>query len=238
MDGNQEIKTKNLEPVYRNKINSSFNLSLEHENKIDVIKNFNHFIVNLVVKAAFLLTFYIAQILIFKEKLSFEQLLFYVSISAYCTSFSETVLSTILNRETNKIALNEVKLLLESSEENPEIVELETIKSFECKNLYKYKNEVRTVNNINCSINQNTFISGMSGSGKTSFLQLLCGSTNNYEGELLINGIDLKNINKTKLRESVLYLGQYDYLFNGTVWANLQQFKNKIDLELFKQLDF
>nr|WP_041618888.1 ATP-binding cassette domain-containing protein [Spiroplasma taiwanense] len=95
------------------------------------------------------------------------------------------------------------------------------------------------INDISFVFETNTFIYGKSGTGKTTLLKFLSENFQNYEGLFLINKtINFKNINLKDYKNKILYLGQYDYLFDGTVRENIQQFKNKIDLNLFKDLDF
>lgn len=71
----------------------------------------------------------------------------------------------------------------------------------ECYDINKvYKNNIIAVNNISYNFKKNTFYSimGHSGSGKTTFLQIL-GLINNYsQGELLINNINVKKLNSSQ----------------------------------------
>ncbi|NLV75938.1 MAG: ATP-binding cassette domain-containing protein [Tissierellia bacterium] len=82
------------------------------------------------------------------------------------------------------------------------IIEIEEI---EFKNLnYTYEgSENNTLNNINIKIRKGELIGivGENGSGKTTFIKLLCGFYDNYQGEILINGIELKKINPDSLRK-------------------------------------
>src|SRR5699024_10643650 len=56
---------------------------------------------------------------------------------------------------------------------------------------------------INIKISEGELIGivGQNGSGKTTFIKLLCGFYDNYEGEILVNGIELKRINPDSLRK-------------------------------------
>lgn len=238
LDGNSEIKFKDMYGVYRNKIETSFNKNLNNENEVDNIKNLNSVSILFISKTIFLILFYISQNFIISSTISFDQLFFYISISPYISDFSSSLLSILLNKENYKISINEIKLIFQDDQKIIEKINITKILKIKCKNLNKYKNEVNVIKDINFDFDTNTFIYGKSGAGKTCLMQLLSGEIQDYEGKIFINDIDFKTINKELLKQKILYIGQDDYLFNGTIWANLQNFKNDIDLELFKQYNF
>ncbi|CEK32667.1 lantibiotic ABC transporter ATP-binding protein,Lipid A export ATP-binding/permease protein MsbA,cyclic beta-1,2-glucan ABC transporter,ABC-type bacteriocin/lantibiotic exporters, contain an N-terminal double-glycine peptidase domain,lipid A export permease/ATP-binding protein MsbA,ABC transporter (plasmid) [[Clostridium] sordellii] len=51
-------------------------------------------------------------------------------------------------------------------------------------------------------------IVGLNGSGKTTIVKLLCGFYDEYEGSILINNIEMRNIDKEALRESIAAIFQ------------------------------
>lgn len=99
------------------------------------------------------------------------------------------------------------------------------IKKIELKNLsYKYKgtNEY-ALKNINLVIDENTSIAivGKNGSGKTTLVKILAGFYDDYEGEIIINGYNLNEINKTKLKEEVSILFQDFNKYELTIRENI-----------------
>lgn len=72
--------------------------------------------------------------------------------------------------------------------------------SLELKNVnYKYPNSNKySLSNINCTFQSNEIvvIVGENGSGKTTLTKLLQGMLENYEGKILLNGLDIQRINK------------------------------------------
>ena len=62
---------------------------------------------------------------------------------------------------------------------------------------------------------------GRSGSGKSSLLNLILGLYPPTEGEILIDGIDLSELDKTDYRRHVAVVAQNTVLFSGTLWDNL-----------------
>lgn len=94
---------------------------------------------------------------------------------------------------------------------------------FKGRNLsFRYNTEY-LFKNLNFSIikGKKYLIKGKSGTGKSTFFKLLVGYLNNYQGDLEIMGIDIKNLSSKEIAEYVSYIQQENYLFKGTVKSNL-----------------
>ena len=63
---------------------------------------------------------------------------------------------------------------------------------------------------------------GHSGAGKTSFINLIPRFYDVTDGEVLIDGIDVRAFRQTELRKFIALVLQETFLFNGTVRENLQ----------------
>lgn len=75
-------------------------------------------------------------------------------------------------------------------------------------------------------ISQNTitFISGESGSGKSSLLKMLNGTVTPTRGSVFYKGIDIKNIDSLQIRRDVLLVSQSVFLFEATIFENFLKF--------------
>jgi ABC-type bacteriocin/lantibiotic exporter with double-glycine peptidase domain len=62
---------------------------------------------------------------------------------------------------------------------------------------------------------------GRSGSGKSTITRLLQGINREYEGQIKIDGVDLREINLAHLRRSFGVVLQENFLFRGTIRDNL-----------------
>lgn len=105
------------------------------------------------------------------------------------------------------------------------IIEIEEIKEIEFKNLYYiYEGSSDfTLSNINIKIKKNELISivGENGSGKTTFIKLLSGFYDNYQGQILINGIELMKINPDNLRKRMGIIFQDFNKYEMTLRENI-----------------
>lgn len=97
-------------------------------------------------------------------------------------------------------------------------------KNIKIQNLYfNYNPEKNVLKNVNFLINKNETVAlvGKSGSGKTTIADLLCGVLVPRQGEILVDGIDLKELNISDYRNKIGYVSQDIHLFNDTIKNNL-----------------
>ncbi len=121
------------------------------------------------------------------------------NVSRFLKSLSEIYSDILYVEEFYKLLDLEVK-------DDYEIgIEIQEIREIEFKDVsYTYQGANNyTLSNINISICRGELIGivGENGSGKTTFIKLLCGFYDNYKGEILINGIELRDINTNSLRK-------------------------------------
>ncbi len=97
----------------------------------------------------------------------------------------------------------------------------------EIKNLNKYYGQIKVLNNINLSIDKGDIfaIVGHSGAGKSTLLRCINGLEDYHEGSLLVNGKEVKNLTKLKLREFRKNIGMifqhFSLLQRKTVFENV-----------------
>jgi ATP-binding cassette subfamily C protein LapB len=75
---------------------------------------------------------------------------------------------------------------------------------------------------IKISAGQKVAIVGRMGSGKTTFARLAAGLIQPHEGSVLIDGVDLRQIDKSDLRRNIGVMLQETWLFSGTLRENIQ----------------
>ncbi len=136
--------------------------------------------------------------------------------------------------------INEV-LSVEPSISNTGKIKLSSLESIEFKNVYfRYdKAHEDMLKNISFRIEkgENIGIIGSSGSGKTTIVNLLLRHIDPTSGNILINGIDIKEYDIESLRNIFAYTPQKTLLFKGSIRENLTFDKNLANNVLDSALD-
>mgnify|MGYP004547198985 FL=1 len=136
--------------------------------------------------------------------------------------------------------INEI-LSVEPSISNTGRIKLTSLESIEFKNVYfRYdKAHEDMLKNISFRIEkgENVGIIGSSGSGKTTIVNLLLRHIDATSGEILINGIDIKEYDIESLRNIFAYTPQKTLLFKGSIRENLTFDKNLANSVLDNALD-
>ncbi|EQB86416.1 hypothetical protein M918_14625 [Clostridium sp. BL8] len=113
----------------------------------------------------------------------------------------------------------------------PSIKNKEQAKNFdnyeiEFKNVsFKYNETSEYVlKNINFNINQGEKVGiiGSTGSGKSTLVSLIARLYDATDGEVLIGGMNIKDINLTQLRENISLVSQENTIFSGTIEDNIK----------------
>jgi len=89
---------------------------------------------------------------------------------------------------------------------------------------FAYKNRLKNaIDDINLKVEQGQSVAlvGRSGSGKTTLVKLLMRFYDIQEGEILLDGINVKDFTKSKLRSFVGIVPQEPILFNNTIAYNI-----------------
>ncbi len=68
---------------------------------------------------------------------------------------------------------------------------------------------------------ETTAIIGSTGSGKSTLVNLIPRFYDVTEGEVIVNGVNVKNVNLGELRDKIGYVPQKGFLFSGTIGSNI-----------------
>ena len=82
---------------------------------------------------------------------------------------------------------------------------------------------------------QTTAIIGATGCGKSTLVNLLIRFYDVGGGEILIDGMDIRNVTLKDLRSKIAYIPQKSLLFSGTVTSNLNYADKNADEELLEK---
>ncbi len=88
---------------------------------------------------------------------------------------------------------------------------------------YSYGGDANAVEGITFKAlhGQTTAIIGSTGSGKSTIINMIPRLTDATQGEVLIDGVNVKEYNLQDLRENIGFVPQKNYLFSGTIASNV-----------------
>jgi ABC-type bacteriocin/lantibiotic exporter with double-glycine peptidase domain len=90
---------------------------------------------------------------------------------------------------------------------------------------FKYRTkDVYVLKNFNMELNLNNKIigfTGVSGRGKTTLMKLVLKMYKNYEGEIYIDDVNIRDIDPDYLRKNIIYVNQNSKLFDRLIIENI-----------------
>ena len=175
------------------------------------------------------------------ELMAFIQYITQVLIAMIMMSFLLSLLPRVF---ASMERINKV-LEYEATKTGGEKILSEEIFDIEAKDLsFSYPDaSLKVLKDINFHVKKGETLGiiGGTGSGKSTLLRLLLQFYEPGEGELFINGIDIKSLKNLELREEISYVPQENFFFSKTVAENLsyarEDSEEEIMLEAIKNAD-
>ena len=199
---NSFYKTQKLEEIS----NAIKNIKRDNFSFWNII-NFKNIFTKLIFAIQQFIVIYIATKLIIVGTFSLGNLLLFNSIVLFLNSPIENLIELIVNWKISRMQINRLSYVLFIENENTinRTCEIDKIKIIDFKDVsFAYTNK-SLFNNKTINITDSTKIIGPNGSGKSTLLKLIYGLYDNYDGKILINGLELKDINLDKYREKIFF---------------------------------
>lgn len=199
---NSFYKTQKLEEIS----NAIKNIKRDNFSFWNII-NFKNIFTKLIFVIQQFIVIYIATKLIIVGTFSLGNLLLFNSIVLFLNSPIENLIELIVNWKISRMQINRLSYVLFIENENTinRTCEIDKIKIIDFKDVsFAYTNK-NLFNNKTINITDSTKIIGPNGSGKSTLLKLIYGLYDNYDGKILINGLELKDINLDKYREKIFF---------------------------------
>ena len=199
---NSFYKTQKLEEIS----NAIKNIKKDNFSFWNII-NFKNIFTKLIFAIQQFIVIYIATKLIIVGTFSLGNLLLFNSIVLFLNSPIENLIELIVNWKISRMQINRLSYVLFIENENTinRTCEIDKIKIIDFKDVsFAYTNK-SLFNNKTINITDSTKIIGPNGSGKSTLLKLIYGLYDNYDGKILINGLELKDINLDKYREKIFF---------------------------------
>ena len=243
-----EITNKNFEiflnniysknPEYQtlsiNKINNLLNTQKELNLSILNTTNWNKTTITFLNVLEQILIMYIGISFFFNKNLSLGNLLLFNSLIMYIDLPIESLANFLLNFKIMKQNIIRFEFVIFLAEENKNERCIQKISNIKIKNLSFNYDDRQIFNNISLDLNQNIIIEGKNGVGKSTFLKLLYGLYDEYQGNILINNEDdLKIINLNDFRQKI-YINSNNIYFPNLTIVEFITLKNEKALNTLK----
>ena len=105
--------------------------------------------------------------------------------------------------------------------------------NFEFKNVTFSYDKVKVLDNLNFKVNANETVAfvGKTGVGKSTIFNLLCKMYDVKKGQILIDGINIKKLDKDSIRGNITVISQNPYIFNLSIKDNFRLVKEDVTFE-------
>ena len=216
INGFETIKGLNLYDYINLKFENKYIKYLKNVIKIDSILNIKENLKEIVNQLIEMIIIFTGVIYVRSETITIGTLMTYNSILVFFLAPIRNLLSLDNSIIESKRIVKRVNEMLKK-EENVKKINI-VYGDILIKSLSFKQNEKIILNKINLHISkgEKVIITGKSGSGKSTLLKILMNYYNDYQGEIKINGINIKSINLKNV-----YISQNETLFTDTIYNNI-----------------
>ena len=179
-----------------------------------------------------LIVYFTCVYLMINNKITIGIILIIISYFDSLFSASENIMDASQSIKDQNISVNRIKEILEyNTIKEKNLTEIKNVKGMiEFKNVdFSYSNE-KLLENLNFAIRPNriTAITGTNGTGKTTIVDLILRLHSPTKGEILLDNINVKEIDKNSYLKEISVLNQESYLFNLSIRENFNLVENDI----------
>ena len=216
INGFETIKGLNLYDYINLKFENKYIKYLKNVIKIDSILNIKENLKEIVNQLIEMIIIFTGVIYVRSETITIGTLMTYNSILVFFLAPIRNLLSLDNSIIESKRIVKRVNEMIKK-EENVKKINI-VYSDILIKSLSFKQNEKIILNKINLHISkgEKVIITGKSGSGKSTLLKILMNYYNDYQGEIKINGINIKSINLKNV-----YISQNETLFTDTIYNNI-----------------
>ncbi|HKL99502.1 MAG TPA: ABC transporter ATP-binding protein [Mobilitalea sp.] len=173
----------------------------------------------------FVLGFFFA----YKGTMTIGMVIAFIQLSNYTLAPVRNLAPQVSNRRAAIKLIERLSDEVEKKEQKHEGVQLKEFKeNIILRNLnFTYEEDKIVLQNINLCFERGKSyaIVGGSGSGKSTLLKLLLGYNLDYQGEVMIDGVQIKDIDLNSLYDNISIIQQEVFLFDSSLKDNITMFR-------------
>lgn len=176
--------------------------------------------------------------LIYKQKLTITELITFNTLVVYFLDPIKNVINSLPRYNYLKASFSKINDFLEMKSEELGKEDKFSKANIVVSNLtFSYNDYNQIIKNLNFKINIGEFVllKGSSGCGKSTICKILEKYIDDYQGNISIGNINIKDISITTLRKNMTFVSQNESLFTGTIKDNIMLDRN-IDLDEFSKI--
>lgn len=153
-----------------------------------------------------------------------------VSFISYTSMFYTPINFFSQLGDSYQSALSSVERIMDILDAEPELNKPDAIVpghlsgAIEFKNIsFSFDKTKKVLTDVNFKINPGDIVGivGTTGSGKSTLINLLMRYYDSYEGQILVDGIDVRDMNIQAYRDQIGYVQQEPMMFSDTIYNNI-----------------
>ena len=217
----ESIKNLHIENNIFNKLLSSYNDVLDNNKKFSDINNKYGLFYNLILDIFYIFIILISSIITIKNNLDFTNIILFSSMYFSINSFVMDLTDILVMYKVYYVSIKNVLDVLDHPDEKFNTSKLQKINKIEYKNISINNLGIKNIN-LCLERGDRLFIKGISGVGKSTLMKMLLKYLDDYDGDIVIDDINIKDLDLSFLRDNITYVGQNEYLYNDTIYNNLK----------------
>lgn len=197
---------------------------VKQEEKIGIYSAFNSGVAQLIAGIANILIIALSGYFVIKGKMTIGEMTTFTTLQREFTGGMQMIFYNIPIIKGTKPIVKRVNDLIDIYDEKTGKNEISAIENIELKNLhYGYESGKEVIRGISYSFTKGTkyALIGENGSGKSTLGSLISGYLGSYDGEVLINKTEIKNIKKETMYKKIGVVSQNVFLFNESILYNI-----------------
>ncbi len=234
VDGIETVKAFGAENIIKEKTASKFTKFVKKSMKGSIIYTIQDSLSGVVASIGVIVLLWSGTNLVMNNVISLGTLITFYSLLGYFLDPIQSLIDLQPELQTAVVAANRLNDILDLETESETTDKLELDNNIDIKNVsFRYGNRELVLQNIDMTIAQGETIAlvGQSGSGKTTLAKLIMSFYEPEEGQILIGGKNIAELNPRSVRENIAYISQDVFLFSDSIKNNLTLGNNDIPME-------